>query len=59
MVSGHDGGDESPQVLRAGSAASFGCAGGGESSSWPSTSSSSSSESSFRELDDVFLQVMH
>jgi hypothetical protein len=60
VVSGHDRGDESPQVLRAGSAASFGCAGGGESSSWPSaSSSSSSSESSFRELDDVFLQVMH
>ncbi|KAI9396500.1 hypothetical protein POPTR_004G140000v4 [Populus trichocarpa] len=58
VVSGHDGGDESPQVLRAGSAASFGCAGGGESSSWPSaSSSSSSSESSFRELDDVFLQT--
>ncbi|XP_011013858.1 PREDICTED: uncharacterized protein LOC105117795 isoform X2 [Populus euphratica] len=55
VVSGHDGGDESPQVLRAGSAASFGCVGGDESSSWPS--SSSSSESSFRELDDVFLQT--
>ena len=54
-MEGHDGGDES-QVLRAGSAASGGCAGDCESYYWPS--SSSSCESNFRELDDVFLQVM-
>ncbi|KAJ6368527.1 hypothetical protein OIU78_001004 [Salix suchowensis] len=54
VVEGHDGGDES-QVLRAGSAASVGCAGDCESYYWPS--SSSSCESNFRELDDVFLQT--
>ncbi|KAJ6707823.1 TRANSGELIN [Salix viminalis] len=53
VVEGHDGGDES-QVLRAGSAASVGCAGDCESYYWPS---SSSCESNFRELDDVFLQT--